>query len=125
MASIVTQAYRYKRPPRRKKAMALEGPAIMRTADPAKARKRSTTVRQSDEATAERPPANDDRKSGETSTQRASKSTIVTSRRRSRFGEATDLTPEELQRRRDAADAIMQDFKRQIAAARLRQSGGG
>jgi hypothetical protein len=60
MARIVTYAYRYKRPPRRKKAVAVEGPAVMR----ARARKRSTTVRQSDEATAERPPANDDRKSG-------------------------------------------------------------
>jgi hypothetical protein len=50
----------------------------------------------------------------------AGKSAIVTNRRRSRFGGAPDLTPEELQRRRDAADAIMQDFKRQIAA-RLRQ----
>ena len=64
MACIVTYAYRYKRPPRRKNAVALEGPAIMRAADPAKARKHATTVRQSDEATAERPPANDDRKSG-------------------------------------------------------------
>jgi hypothetical protein len=114
MARIVTSAYRYKRPPRRKKAVALEGPAIIRAADPAKARKRARTVRQSDEVTAERPPANDDRKPGQTSTQRASKSSIVTSRRRNRFGEAPDLTPEELQRRRDAADAIMQDFKRQI-----------
>ena len=43
-----------------------------------------------------------------------------TSRRRSRVGEAPDLAAEELQRRRDAADAIMQDFKGQIAA-RLRQ----
>jgi hypothetical protein len=33
----------------------------------------------------------------------------------SRFGHAEDLAPEEVQRRADAADAIMQDFKRQIA----------
>jgi hypothetical protein len=116
MACIVTYAHRYKRPRRRKKAQPLEVPAIIRAADPAKARKRATTVRQSDEVTAERPPANDARKPVESSTQRASKSSIVTSRRRSRFGEAPDLTPEELQRRRDAADAMMQDFKRQIAA---------
>jgi hypothetical protein len=37
----------------------------MRAADPAKARKRATTVRQSDKVTAERPPANDDRKAGD------------------------------------------------------------
>ena len=120
MARIVTYAYRYKRPRRRKKAVALEVPAVVKAADPAKAHKRATTVQQSDEVTAERSPAQDDHMPGETSTQRASKSPIVTSRRRSRFGEAPDLTPEELQRRRDAADAIMQDFKRQIAA-RLRQ----
>jgi hypothetical protein len=137
MARIVTYAHRYKRPPRRKKAVALEGPAIIRAADPAKAHKRATTVRQSDEVTAgaekrktseipqvERPPANDDRMPVEPSTLRASKSALVTSRRRSRFGEAPDLAPEELQRRRDAADAIMQDFKRQIAT-KLRQGGGG
>jgi hypothetical protein len=58
-----------------------------------------------DAPTAERPPANDDRKPGETSTQRASKSVIVAVRRRSRFGEVPDLTQEELQRRRDAGDA--------------------
>jgi hypothetical protein len=99
MARLVTYAYRYKRPPRRKKAVPLEVPAIMRAADPAKARKGATTVRQSDEVTSERPAANDNCKPGETSTRRASKSAIVTSRRRSRFGEAPDLTPEELQRR--------------------------
>jgi hypothetical protein len=45
----------------------------VRAADPAKAGKRVTTVRQSDEVT-----ANDDRKPVETSTQRASKSATVT-----------------------------------------------
>jgi hypothetical protein len=30
MARIVTYAYRYKRPPRRKKAVALEGPKVIR-----------------------------------------------------------------------------------------------
>ena len=68
---IVTYVHHYKRPPRRKKAVPLGVPAITRAADPAKARKRATTVRQSDEVAAERPPANDDRKPGETSTQRA------------------------------------------------------
>ena len=120
MTRIVTYAYRYKRPPRRKKAVLLEVPAIVRAADPAKARKRAAAVRQSDEVTAERPPANDERKSEETSTQRASKSAIVTaSKPRKQYAFVPDLTEEELQRRRDTADAIMQDFKRQIAA-RLR-----
>jgi hypothetical protein len=43
---------------------------------------------------------------------------VVTIRRRSQFGEAPDLTPEEIQRRRDAADAMFQDFKRQLAQRR-------
>jgi len=121
MARIVTYAYRYKRPPRRKKAAPLEVPTIVQAADPAKARKRATTVRQSDEVTAERPPANDDRKPAETSTQRASKSAIVTTRRPAkRYAFVPDLTEEELQRRRNAADEIMQDLKRQTAA-KLRQ----
>jgi hypothetical protein len=102
MARIVTYAYRYRRPPRRKKAVALEGPKVIRR-------------RVSEVAS----PANP---TPVTTANEASKSAIVTSRRRSRFGEAPDLTPEELQRRRDAADAIMQDFKRQIAA-KLRQGG--
>ena len=45
MARIVTSAYRYKRPPRRKKAVPLEVPAVMRAADPAKDYKHATTVR--------------------------------------------------------------------------------
>jgi hypothetical protein len=123
MARIVTYAYHYKRPPRRKKAVPTETPAIVRAADPAKARKRATTVRQSDEVTTESPPANDDRKQAETSAQRASRSVIAAIRRRSRLGDAPDLTPEECQRRRDAADAMFQDFKRQLA--RRRQGDGG
>jgi hypothetical protein len=117
MARIVTHAYRYKRPPRRKKAIPVEEPAIMRAADPAKARRRATTVRQSDEVTAATPPGNDDRKPVETSTQRASKSAIVTIRKPAKqYALVPDLTEEEIQRRRDTADAMMQDFKRQIAA---------
>jgi hypothetical protein len=99
MARIVTYAHRYKRPPRRKKAVALEGPKVVRR-------------RVFEVASPANPPV--------TPASEARKSAIVTSRRRSRVGEAPDLTPKELQRRRDAADAIMQDFKREIAA-RLRQ----
>ena len=39
MARIVTHTYRYKRPPRRKKAVPLEVPAVVKAANPAKARK--------------------------------------------------------------------------------------
>ena len=50
------------------------------------------------------------------------KSAIVTAknphRRHGRFGDVPDMTPEELQRRRDAADALFRRFKREIAAAK-------
>ena len=63
--AIVTSTYRYKRPPRKRKAVPLEGPAIVRRG----AAKPATPA-----------PADDDRKSA-----------IVTAkRRRSRFGDAPD-----------------------------------
>jgi hypothetical protein len=37
MTRIVTTHYRYKRPPRRKKPVALEVPAVVKATDPAKA----------------------------------------------------------------------------------------
>ena len=92
MARIVTYAHRYKRPPRRKKAVALEGPKIIR--------RRASEVA---------PPANP---TPVTPASEARRSAIVTSRRRSRFGDAPDLTPEELQRRRDAADAMFKELVR-------------
>jgi hypothetical protein len=46
------------------------------------------------------------------------KSAIVTAYRRARFGPVEDITPEELLRRADAADAIMQGFKRKLAKQR-------
>jgi hypothetical protein len=80
---IVTSTYRYKRPPRKRKAVPLEGPAIVTKRAPAP-----------QPASAPRPPApaNDDRKSAETSPRRAEKSAIVTVKRRSsRFGDVPDL----------------------------------
>jgi hypothetical protein len=41
MARVVTTHYRYKRPPRRKKPVALEVPAVVKAADPAKAHQRA------------------------------------------------------------------------------------
>jgi hypothetical protein len=87
-ARIVTTAYRYKRPPRKKKPVLLEVPVIVtkRTATPAKVAP---------------PPANDDRKSA-----------IVTARRpgaRSSV-DVPDMTLEEHQRRGDAADALFREI---------------
>ena len=97
--SIVTYAHRYKRPPSKKaQPVALTGPAIVRAKGPTGVKHNSRLSR--DKAGAE--PANDDRHSS-----------IVTVRRpRGRFGDAPDLTPDELQRRRDTADALFEELER-------------
>ncbi len=108
--TVVRTTYRYKRPPRKRKAVALEVPAIVRAADPAKASKRTPLRDQrSGEPTpdlATTAPANDDRKSA-----------IVTARRPGRraVADVPDMTPEEHKRRGDAADELFRRFKREIA----------
>jgi hypothetical protein len=42
MTRIVHTTYHYKRPPKRKKPVALDVPAVVKAADPAKARKRAS-----------------------------------------------------------------------------------
>jgi hypothetical protein len=59
MTRIVRTAYRYKRPPRRKQPVALEVPAVVKAAEPAKASKRAKSDSVSDAETAAAP-ANDD-----------------------------------------------------------------
>ena len=87
---IVTSTYRYKRPPRKRKPVPLEVPAIVRKG----AAKPKTTPA----------PANNDRKSA-----------IVTAKRRSsRFGDAPDVTPEEHRRRGDAATELWREMMRRI-----------
>jgi hypothetical protein len=44
MVRIVTSHYRYQRPPRKRQAAALEVPAVVKAADPAKARKRAKSA---------------------------------------------------------------------------------
>ena len=86
---IVTSTYRYKRPPRKKKPVLLEVPAIVR--ESARRSQRRTPA-----------PANDDRKPA-----------IVTAKRRpGRFGDVPDMTLEEHQRRGDAADALFREIVR-------------
>jgi hypothetical protein len=124
MTRIVTTTYRYKRPPRKRKAVAIEAPAVVTTKS-----SRRQPVGRKEQAAAEvdaghpsrgeaaqpstpraaarvaPPPANDDRKSA-----------IVTVKRKSRFGDAPDLTPEEYQRRGDAADALWRELVRRATA---------
>ena len=74
-ARIVTSTYRYKRPPRKRKPVLLEVPAIVTKRAPRP------------QASAPKPPApaNDDRKPA----------IVTVKRRRSRFGDVPDMTPEE------------------------------
>jgi hypothetical protein len=92
MTRIVTTHHRYKRPPRKRKAVPLAGPSVVRSSQASKP--------------APPAPTSDDRKS-----------VIVTAkRRRSRFGDVPDVTPEEHRQRGDAADALFRDIVRQATA---------
>ena len=96
MTRIVTTTYRYKRPPKRRKAVALAGPAIVRKRAP-----KSASLAHLPEQ-----PANDDRKPA-----------IVTERRPgARRINVPDLTPEEYQRRGDAADALWRELVRRATS---------
>jgi hypothetical protein len=102
MTRIVTTHYRYKRPPRKRKAVALEAPAIVRAGKRADLRQKSDEI----PPVSPTPPANDDRKSA-----------IVTVKRKAgRFGDAPDLTPEEHKLRGDAADALWRELVRRATA---------
>jgi hypothetical protein len=90
-ARIVSSTYRYKRPPRKRKAVPLEVPPIVRKG----AAKPETPPA----------PANDDRKPA----------IVTVKRRNSRFGDAPDLTPEEHRRRGDAANALFREMVRRAA----------
>jgi hypothetical protein len=112
MARIVTTSYRSKRPPRRRKPVVLGVPAVVRAASKPGP---GPTPTPGNPQPAPTIPANDDPKPAPPPAAER-KSAIVTVRRHSRFGPAEDLAPDEVRRRADAAEAVMQDFKRQIAA---------
>jgi hypothetical protein len=104
---IVTTHYRYKRPPRRK-PVAPEVPEAVKTADPAKAR---TSAR-----AAPKPPANDDGLAEPGPPPAARKPAIVTARKPgARYATVPDMTPEEHQRRGEAAQALFREMARRIA----------
>ncbi len=104
MTRIVTTQYRYKRPPRRAKAAAIEAPAIVRARKPADRSDRSLDPAEemSSDPTL---PANADRKPA-----------IVTARRprASRFGDVPDMAPEEHKRRGDAAAEMFREMQRLV-----------
>jgi hypothetical protein len=118
--TIVRSRYRYKPPPRRKKAVPLEVPAVV-TIDH-KTRRRKSDAKA---APVESTPANDDRKPAAVTTEpskpapapvAARPSAIVTARKPGkRYADVPEVSEEEHRRVGDLADAMMQEFKRKIA----------
>ena len=139
MTRIVTTTYRYKPPPKKRKAAAIAGPAIVRKVKAAKGVHTADTPKCGQ---APPPPANDDRKPAIVTTTSRSKrgrsfavaepdeaknsiaetmqqpaSAIVTARRQgARRVDVPDLAPEEYQRRGDAADALWRELVRRATA---------
>jgi hypothetical protein len=125
MTRIVTTSYRYKRPPRKRKPVALEAPAVVITKSSRRPvggteetaakviadlpRLRGEAAQPSTSRVTARviapPPASDDRKSA-----------IVTVKRKGRFGDAPDLTPEEHKRRGEAAAALWRELVRRATS---------
>jgi hypothetical protein len=110
MARIVRTAYRYQRPPRKRLAAALDVPAVVKAADPAKARKRAkaalpestpvapAAISTSRAGASAAPAANDDRKPA---------IVTISSRKHAMLAHLLeDMTSEEHRRRGDAADAL-------------------
>jgi hypothetical protein len=112
MTRIVTTHYRYQRPPRRKKAVTLEVPAVITAAS--KRRRVSAEAKAALAASLKQPPGEPERKPAD-APQRAAKAAIVTIRRQSTRILPPDLlpeTPEEHRRRGDAADAMWRELVR-------------
>ena len=131
MTRIVTTHYRYKRPPRKRKAVALEAPAIITT----KSSRRPVGGTEETAAEVQRAPVPEREGAVQPSTSRAAERVIspphhstspanydrqpaiITARRRGkRFGDAPDLTPEEHKLRGDAADALWRELVRRATA---------
>jgi hypothetical protein len=108
VARIVTYAHRYKRPPRKRQAAALEVPAVVKVTS--KWTTRPQPAPANPEPAAPPTPTNDPKPAPPPTA-----SAIVTIRRRKHAMLAhllEDLTPEEVQRRGDAADALFRTIVR-------------
>jgi hypothetical protein len=106
MTRIVTSHYRYKRPPRKRQAVALDVPAVVKVAEPAKARKRVAAADQPLTMSGGSEPA--------AATDRKLAIVTIRSRKHAALADALDLTPEELRRRADAAAALFRELVRRI-----------
>ena len=99
--TVVTTHYRYKRPPRTRKVVALEVPGIVRTKQP------RGTLGAQPETVGTQPIR---------TIARGNATLIVTVRKTGkRFADVPDLTPEEHQRRGDAADAMWRELVWRVA----------
>jgi hypothetical protein len=127
MARIVRTAYRYQRPPRKRQAVALGVPAVVKATDPVKARKRAKSAEPAlanDEVPLSRiadfpAPASStgahltDRKPVERPPPTASAIVTIRSRKHALLAHLLeDMTPEEHRRRGDAADALFREVVR-------------
>jgi hypothetical protein len=113
MTRIVTTHYRYKPPPRKRKAVPLEAPAVVTpkrkrvlSTDRPKLEPASTIVQKAK-------PCNDNRPDPALLPTDGKKSAIVTARKPGkRYADVPDMTPEEHQRRGDAATALWRELVR-------------
>jgi hypothetical protein len=114
MTRIATTYYRYKRPPGKRKPVALEVPAVITTAS--KRKRASAEAKAALAASIERAPGELEREPAG-APQRATKAAIVTIRQQAaRIIPAGLLaeTPEEHQHRGDAADAMWRELVRRV-----------
>jgi hypothetical protein len=116
MTHIVTTSYRYKRPPKRKKPVMLEVPAVITAAS--KRRKVAAEAKAALKASITLAPGESPTlTTGRTSSGDAAKSAIITVRRKAARIIPPDLlpeTPEEHRRRGDAADAMWRELVRRV-----------
>jgi hypothetical protein len=114
--TIVRTHYRYKRPPRKRKPVVLEVPAVITTAS--KRKRASAEAKAALAASLKQAPGEPERKPV-SAPPRAAKAAILTIRRQAARIIPPGLlpeTPEEHKRRGDAADALWRELVRRVAA---------
>jgi hypothetical protein len=118
MTRNVTTTYRYQRPPRRKQAVALEVPAVVTVSGKPRSRPEKVSVAAifNPQRSLTDPPVANDERVPATSSHDDTRSAVVTiGKPGKRFADVPDSTPEEQQRRADAADALWREPVRWVA----------
>jgi hypothetical protein len=124
MAAIVTTHYRYKRLPRKRKAVALEVPAVVKASK--KGRRMELNETASQQARSDQGRAGLDDRSTAPSATAPHKSAIVTARKPGKARTLIDWTPDpeeeaEHNRRANAADALFREIVRCVAGKERRE----